>query len=361
MFVRRLAVDLEIMSGLNFSLELSLGRMLSSCLVVLIGGMVPASAQEPYHGLSDGRFQWSSTGPLLGPPAGIDGDPAVSVKDPSVVRFDNTWHLFNTVRFASKRVQLEYVQLNDWNDAEPLQRVLLDLHKGYIAAPQVFFFEPHQRWYLIFQMADESSGRPWGPWFSTTPTLADPNSWTKPQPLYSEPPQNHKWLDFWIICDDNKAHLFHTSNNGKMWRAETDIRRFPHGWNDPQVVLEADIFEASETYFVPQMKKFLTIIEAQRDRRRYHKAYVAESLGGEWEPLADSVEQPFAAASNVLFEGATWTHNISHGELIRSGVNQRLEINADRLELLYQGVSDAGYRSNGYAMIPWRLGLATSK
>src|SRR5438105_6827864 len=73
-----------------------------------------------------------------------------------------------------------------------------------------------------------------------------------------------------MICDDSKAHLFFTSNNGLMWRAETPLSEFPSGWSRPVIVLRGDIFEASHTYRLKGENKFLTIVEAQaasRDRK----------------------------------------------------------------------------------------------
>jgi hypothetical protein len=92
------------------------------------------------------------------------------------------------------------------------------------------------------------------------------------------------------------------------------------------------------------------------DRRRYHKAYIADRLEGPWSGLADSREKPFAALSNVRQE-KEWTANVSHGELLRAGVDARMEVDPERLRFLFQGASDPEYRGNGYGMIPWRLGI----
>ena len=81
--------------------------------------------------------------------------------------------------------------------------------------------------------------------FSTAATLDDPASWSKPKYLYPHGSPKRKWLDFWIICDEAKAHLFFTSLNGRMWRAETALADFPHGWGAPRLALRADIFEVA--------------------------------------------------------------------------------------------------------------------
>ena len=83
--------------------------------------------------------------------------------------------------------------------------------------------------------------------------------------LYSKKPDNLKgWLDFWIICDQQKAHLFFTSLNGRMWRAETKLTEFPRGFGDPVIALRGDIFEASHTYRLKGLDKYLTLIRGSR-------------------------------------------------------------------------------------------------
>jgi hypothetical protein len=163
-----------------------------------------------------------------------------------------------------------------------------------------------------------------------------------------------------VICDERRAHLFFTSLDGRMWRADAAIDDFPRGWNKPQVVLQGDIFEASHTYRLRGLNQFLTIIEAQAGDRRYYKAHLAERLDGAWQPLADTREKPFAGPANVRDLGEHWTDSFSHGELLRAGHDQRLEVDPTRLRLLYQGVSDRERAGKAYGEIPWRLGLLES-
>lgn len=67
---------------------------------------------------------------------------------------------------------------------------------------------------------------------------------------------------------------------------------------------------------------------------------------------------------NVAFETVvqdeTGTNNISHGELIRAGFDEKLEVDPSNLQMLFQGANDQEYRGNKYGMIPWRLGLLTA-
>jgi len=307
--------------------------------------------------LQVGNFSWVLGSPVLSPVDPPD-DERFSVKDPSIVRYDGLWHLFCTVRSRKRSHQIEYVSFSQWKDAEAAERHVLKLSDAYFCAPQVFYFEPHKCWYLIYQVIDQSRKPALQPAFSKTTDIADPDSWSKPVLLFRENPDNVKmWIDFWVICDKTRAHLFFTSLNGKMWRADTKLVDFPHGWGLPQVVLTGDIFEASHTYSLKGMDKYLTIVEAQADGRRYYKAYIADSLDGQWRPVAATREKPFASPVNVRDYDAHWTDSFSHGELIRDGYDQTLAVDPKHLRLLFQGVTDEAKQGKKYGEIPWRLGI----
>src|SRR5262249_8119076 len=55
--------------------------------------------------------------------------------------------------------------------------------------------------------------------------------------------------------------------------------------------------------------------------------------------------------------GAHWTDSFSHGELIRAGHDETLEVDPDNLRFLFQGVSDEAREGKKYGEIPWRLGI----
>jgi len=74
--------------------------------------------------------------------------------------------------------------------------------------------------------------------------------------------------------------------------------------------------------------------------------------------LSATREKNFAGKNNVQFPaGDAWADSISHVELIRSGFDEKLEIDSENLMLLYQGVLDADTGGKPYGQIPWRLGL----
>jgi hypothetical protein len=298
------------------------------------------------------QFRWKATGPLIAP---LDrGDRYYSIKDPSIVRHGNAWHLFCTVRGRQRSHQIEYLTFADWSPAAQPKRQMLQLTDGYFCAPQVFYFRPHRKWYLLYQVVEKSRKPALQPAWSATSDLTDPSSWSAPKLLFAKEPAGVRmWIDFWVICDDSRAHLFYTSLDGKMWRAETALQSFPEGWNQPRLALEADIYEASHTYRLKGQSKYLTVIEAQGALgRRYHKAYFADRLDGPW-----TGERLFASPQNVSFAGTRWSDSISHGELLRDGNDETLTVDPVRLAFLFQGAKDEERRGRPYGEIPWRLGL----
>lgn len=335
----------------------NLFRLVGLVLISLACGLASPVSAPAAETLLQGDFRWAASAPLVSP-AERPNDPCYSVKDPSIVRFENEWHLFCTIRSEKRSHQIEYLRFDDWPHANAAARHLLAITNGYFCAPQVFYFTPHRRWYLLYQISD-SNLKMLQPAFSTSIKISDPASWTAPQRLYAVHPANVKsWIDFWIICDEAKAHLFFTSNNGLMWRAETRLADFPHGWSQPAIVLRGDIFEASHTYHLKGMNEYLTVIEAIGDGgRRYYKAYTADRLDAPWKPLAATKEKPFASTANVQASGRKWTDSFSHGEFLRLGYDEKMEIDPANLKFLFQGVSDARRAGKQYGEIPWQLGL----
>jgi hypothetical protein len=311
--------------------------------------------------------------------APVDGEKWVSVKDPSLLRYKGHWHLFCTVRGHKRSHAIVYLSFPEWRQADKAKRYILKCHEGYFSTPQVFYFSPHRKWYMICQASHDSWEPLYQAAYSTSANIADPNSWARLKPLFGRKPANVKfWLDFWIICDEEKAYLFFTSLDGKMWRAQTSLADFPLKWSEPIVAFQGDIFEASHTYRIKGLGAYLTVIEAQRGYSlygrmvrkalsfidvkhghgwRYYKAYVADSLEGSWNPLAGGKDKAFASMKNVRQKEEHWTDLISHGELIRAGYDEKLEVDLTNLRFLFQGVTDRERKGKKYGEIPWRLGI----
>lgn len=312
-----------------------------------------------------GAFRWRVGQPLLEVDSQTlpesPGHPWLAIKDPSIIRYEGRWHLFCTLRkqkAGQGRIRIGHLSFEEWSEASQENWSVLKLTDDYHAAPQIFFFTPHQKWYLIYQAADSARGLPYGPCYSSNPDINDPAGWSLPEPLYRVKPGAKAGLDFWVICDATRAHLFFTSLNGQMWRAETQLENFPaQGWSDPKVVLQADIFEASHTYRLKGLEKYITFIECQDAKRRYFKAFVSDALDGNWLPVAGTRKQPFVSPKNVVNQPESWATSYSHGELLRVGSNEHLEVDPQNLRLLFQGADDREVQGGNYGNIPWRLGL----
>jgi len=340
------------------------GRKIAGLLMLcsmVLAGRAEASGAESKNGLETGNFKWVASEPVL-EPMKLGDVQWIAVKDPTVVRYKGIWHLFVTVRGIERSHAVVYATFKDWSEARQAKQQVLQCHPGFFCAPQVFYFTPHKKWYMLCQASDESWDPKYGPACSTTTDITKPDSWSKLTPLFDAKPSNIKgWLDFWIICDESKAHLFFTSLNGKMWRCETSPEKFPHGFSQPVVALQADVFEASHTYRLKGRNKYLTVIEAQHGHGwRYQKAYLADRLDGEWTPLAGEKDKALASMLNVEHPAERWTDVVSHGELLRPGYDEKLDADPDNLRFLFQGVLEKDRAGKNYGQIPWRLGILES-
>lgn len=316
-----------------------------------------------------GEFSWKLSPPLLAP-EGERKDHCYSVKDFSVVFHKGRWHVFHTTRSAIRSHRVEYVSFRRWEEANASKRRVLKCRgEEYVAAPQVFYFRPHKKWYLVCQVIEKGRKPALQPAYSTTENIENPNSWSPATLLFSEQPKGvSQWIDFWVICDERRAYLFFSSLDGRLWRSSTDLSDFPGGFGPCEVVLTADepawrLHEASCTYRIKGANKYLTIVEAIRKAapsgRRFYVAYVADRLDGGWTPLAASTEKPFASADNVVQPQPPWTDNVSHGELIRAGYEESLTVDPGDLRFVIQAVLEKDAAGKKYGEIPWRLGLLT--
>ena len=301
---------------------------------------------------------WEYTAPLITPEK-RDRDVSVSQKDPSVVYHEGQWHVFMTVKLPG-RTATEYCRFDQWETADKAPRTILNLCTNkYYCAPQVFFFTPHKKWYLVFQMGVPGTKKMWVA-YSTTATLGEPKSWTQAQPILDGGANDRRaegGLDYWIICDQQWAYLFFTSLNGKIWRMRTRLEDFPMGFDHCEIALQASLFEASHTYTLKGTGRYLTIVE--ENGRRYYKAYLADRLDGPWTPLADTAQHPFAGWANIRpAKGVEpWTDNVSHGELIRDGNDQTMPVSPSDLRFVFQGMLEKEKASKDYGQFPWRIGI----
>ena len=353
-------------------LALALGVMVAAA-----SGAVAAPWQRGPTGLPS-TFAWSSSGELISPKP----DPThlvVSTKDPSVLRYNDRWLVYATTANVAGSWSLVYTSFTDWEQAADAPHYYLNqtaIGNGYRAAPQLFYFSPQQTWYLVYQTGVPS--------YSTTTDPSKPETWSAPKNFQSSMPQivrdnigNGYWVDFWVICEEvkplpegptaeeAKCHLFSSDDNGHLYRAETTVAEFPNGFDDTQIALSDPVghklYEGSAVHKIKGTDSYLLIVEAiGSDGRRYFRSWTGDTIDGEWVPLADTEANPFTRFNNVTFPDGAWTSDISHGELIRAGVDQSMQIDPSCLQFLYQGKS--ALLNEGtvpYHLLPWRLGLLT--
>lgn len=342
-------------SDLDTIIALELDRPASSLpLVDFRADKSAVTAPSPLNA----PLQWTTGDAVVTPAADARG--IVSVKDPSIVRYNDRWHIYATTADTNGAWGMVYLSFADWADAARATPYYLDQNpnlRGYHCAPQIFYFRPHKKWYLIYQ-----SGQPQ---YSMADDLTKPETWTRPVDFFptNPPGVSRSWLDFWIICDATHAYLFCTGDNGKMYRCRTKIEDFPHGFSNPEVALEGSrdgVFEGGMTYKIKGANAYLTLVEAIGPGSRYYRAWISDRLDGEWKPLpnATTFAQPFAGINNVKFaEGVTpWTRDISHGELIRDNYDETPTVDLNNLQLLFQGY-DPALNTPSYSQLPYRLGV----
>jgi hypothetical protein len=292
-------------------------------------------------------LRWTSTAPLISPK-----NPGwASIKDPSIVKFNGTYHVYATYYDTSYKSM--YTSFTDWNNAQQAPHISMNGSRvGNAVAPQVFFFRPHNKWYLITQ---------WPGTYATTDDIRNPNWSAKQRLLQGEP---NGALDFWVICNDTHCYLYFSRDDGVLYMSKTTIANFPN-FSGYTVVMRDNrgngsqyLFEAPNVYKLDGQNKYLLLVEAWPSGPRMFRSWTSTSLDGPWTPLADTDANPFAGNNNVEWPSGKWSDGISHGELVRSGYDERLTVDPCNLEFLYQGKAGNGAT---YDLIPYKLGLLRIK
>jgi hypothetical protein len=239
----------------------------------------------------------------------------IAVKDPSIVHTGGTYHLFYTGVTNRGWWQTGYATASTLGGLKDAPHIFLHtLKENYFCAPQVFYFEPHKKWYLIYQDGD------YGAAYATTKTIDDPDSWKGPVTLGIPRPNGY---DFWVICDDRYAYVFYTPDGNTrtlIWR-RTPLKHFPAGWGPPAIAISGP-FEGVSVYKCRADGMYYLLPENFEDPR-YYELWTAASPEGPWRKIAEK----WISRRNIVNAGEPWTTNVSHGEIIRAGINQKLEIN----------------------------------
>jgi endo-1,4-beta-xylanase len=309
-------------------------------------------------------FRWHSSGVLISPKSDATHN-LIAIKDPSVVFFRDRWLVYATSVNSAGNYSMVFTSFSNFSRAGAASQFYLDkssIGPGYRAAPQLFFFAPQDKWYLVYQTGAGGS-------FSTADDPRRPAMWSAPRNFYSAMPDiirqnigNGFWVDFKVICDRVNCYLFSSDDNGHLYRSQTTVADFPNGFGNTVIALSDpnrfQVFEASNIYRVENSHTYLLLVEAiGSDGRREYRSWTSSSLAGSWTGLANTESNPFIRSNNVTFETTPWTRDFSHGEMVRDGIDQTLTIDSHHLRYLYQGLSPSA--SGPYNLLPWRLGLLT--
>lgn len=340
---------------------------------------VHAPVPNTLPGLLGKPLKWVSTGPLVSP-AHDATHYLHSIKDPTVIRHKDRWEVYATAHMingpAAAALQnpttqpgarggrgrggtfkMIHVDFPDWKDAPNAKLHYMDADpkfSGYGCAPELIFFTPHNKWYFIYQTQP--------PVYCTSDTPEDPMSWSAPQPFFAPgTPMPNLPIDFHLIGDGQHMYLFFTGDDGNFYRSRTTYAEFPKGMSNPVIAMRGTretVFEAGITYKIKGDNRYLTLVEALSPTR-YYRAYVADKLDGEWYPVEgfDTFQKPFAGSNNMTFEPGVqqWTNQVSHGELVRDGVDEQMILDPNNLQFLYQGLPPGA--GGDYGQLPYRLGL----
>lgn len=153
----------------------STARLLMTLPVLFVGPLIASADDDTLV-----PAQWEYSRPLIGPET-RDIDRSHAQKDPTVVFHDGRWHVFMTVKLQG-RSAIEHCSFKDWDNANRSKRTILTISDSdYYCAPQVFYFTPHRKWYLVYQMGVPGQKKMWVA-CSTTEDITDPHSWTQAAP-----------------------------------------------------------------------------------------------------------------------------------------------------------------------------------
>jgi hypothetical protein len=123
---------------------------------------------------------WEYTAPLIAHEK-RESNPSRAQKDPTVVFYGGKWYVFMMVKLPGKSA-IEHRSFNKWDQADSSGRTILKVRNNdYYCVPQVFYFTPHKKLYLVYQMGVPGANKMWVA-YSMTADIDDLTRGCRPEP-----------------------------------------------------------------------------------------------------------------------------------------------------------------------------------